>query len=62
MAVGGYGEHVVSILSMECWDQLDGPITLVASDATPVPFHQTLEEGYLANSKLQAAIEELMQY
>jgi hypothetical protein len=27
-----------------------------------VPFHQTLEEGYLAKSKLQAAIEELMQY
>ena len=27
MAVGGYGEHVVSILSKECWDQLDGPIT-----------------------------------
>ena len=62
VAVGGYGEHVVSILSKECWDQLDGPITLVASDATPVPFHQTLEEGYLAKSKLQAAIEELMQY
>ena len=62
VAVGGYGEHVVSLLSKECWDQLDGPITLVASDATPVPFHETLEESFLAKSKLQAAIEDLMQY
>jgi 2-oxoisovalerate dehydrogenase E1 component len=62
VAVGGYGEHIVARITKECWESLDGPVTLVASDPTPVPFHQDLEEGYLAKSKLHAAIEDLLSY
>ena len=62
VAVGGFGEHIVTRITKECWESLDGPVTLVASDPTPVPFHQDLEVGYLAKSKLNAAIEDLLSY
>jgi 2-oxoisovalerate dehydrogenase E1 component len=62
VAVGGYGEHIVTWLTKECWHELDAPITLVSSDATPVPFHKDLEEGFLAKSKLSAAVEDLLGY
>jgi hypothetical protein len=34
----------------------------VSSDATPVPFHAALEEGFLAKSKLKEAVKKLLNY
>jgi 2-oxoisovalerate dehydrogenase E1 component len=62
IAVGGYAEHIASRIAEECWEALDGPVITVSSDATPVPFHATLEEGFLAKSKLKEAVQKLLSY
>jgi 2-oxoisovalerate dehydrogenase E1 component len=62
IAVGGYAEHIASRIAEECWEALDGPVITVSSDATPVPFHAALEEGYLAKSKLKEAVQKLLSY
>ena len=62
VAVGGYGEHIASRIAQECWEALDGPVITVSSDATPIPFHSQLEEGFLAKSKLEEAVKDLLTY
>ena len=62
VAVGGYAEHIASRIAQECWEALDGPVITVSSDATPVPFHAALEEGFLAKSKLKEAVQKLLRY
>jgi 2-oxoisovalerate dehydrogenase E1 component len=62
IAVGGYAEHIASRIAEECWEALDGPVITVSSDATPVPFHATLEDGFLAKSKLKEAVQKLLSY
>jgi len=59
IAVGGYGEHIASRIARDCFELLDAPVELVSSDATPVPFSAGLEEGFLAKSKLEAAVEKI---
>ena len=53
VSVGGYGEHIASRIARECFELLDAPVELVSSDATPVPFAATLEDGYLASARLR---------
>ena len=62
IAVGGFGEHISSLIVSDCFEYLDGPVRLVASDATPVPFSAELEQGYLASSKLDNEIQYLLEY
>ena len=62
VAIGGFGEHISSRIARECFELLDAPVELVASDPTPVPFHKDLEAGFLANSKLNSALENLINY
>jgi 2-oxoisovalerate dehydrogenase E1 component len=62
IAVGGYGEHIASRIARDCFELLDAPVELVSSDATPVPFSASLEEGFLAKSKLEAAVEKILNY
>jgi 2-oxoisovalerate dehydrogenase E1 component len=62
IAVGGFGEHISSLIAAECFEYLDGPVRLVASDATPVPFSAELEHGYLASSKLEEEIQNLLAF
>ena len=62
ISVGGYGEHISTWIASECFEHLDGPIRLVASDPIPVPFSAELEQGYLASSKLESALKELLEY
>ena len=60
--IGGFGEHISARISQECFELLDAPVRLVASDATPVPFAKELEDGFLAKSKLKQAIADLLAY
>jgi len=62
IAVGGYGEHIASRIARECFELLDAPVELVSSDPTPVPFSAGLEEGFLAKSKLEGAVEKILKY
>lgn len=60
--IGGFGEHISARISQECFELLDAPVRLVASDATPVPFAKELEDGFLAKFKLEQAIVDLLEY
>ncbi len=62
VSVGGYGEHISSRIARECFELLDAPVELVSSDATPVPFAATLEEGYLASSRLEEIVNRMVKY
>ena len=62
VSVGGYGEHIASRIARECFELLDAPVELVSSDATPVPFAATLEEGYLANARLEEIVNRMVKY
>ena len=62
IAVGGYGEHIASRIARDCFELLDAPVELVSSDPTPVPFSADLEEGFLAKSKLEEAVEKILNY
>jgi 2-oxoisovalerate dehydrogenase E1 component len=62
VSVGGYGEHIASRIARECFELLDAPVELVSSDATPVPFAATLEEGYLASARLEEIVNRMVNY
>ena len=62
VSVGGYGEHIASRIARECFELLDAPVELVSSDATPVPFAATLEDGYLASARLEEVVNRTLSY
>ena len=59
---GGIGGEIASILSEKCFEHLDAPVMRLGSIDTPVPFAKNLEEGYLAKSRLEEALEKLLSY
>ncbi|MCT4663696.1 MAG: dehydrogenase E1 component subunit alpha/beta [Flavobacteriales bacterium] len=58
----GIGGELSALIAEECFEYLDAPIKRVASLDTPIPFAASLEKDYLANSRLDKAIEDLMEY
>ena len=61
-AMGSMGEHIAAGIGERCFKALDAPVKVLSSLNTPVPFHATLEAGYLANSKLDATMESLLSF
>lgn len=59
---GGIGGEIVALISENCFEALDAPVKRVASLDTPVPFAADLEQQFLPKSRLDAAIDELMNY
>ena len=61
---GGFGAEVAAIIAQEAFDQLDGPVTRVASPDVPIsPYAGVLEEYILPNpEKIVAAIKDLAAY
>lgn len=51
-----------SLITEECFQELDAPIMRCSSLDMPVPFSPELEREYLANSRLEEKIEELLKY
>ena len=62
ISVGGYGEHISARIGEECFTQLDAPVRLISSDPTAIPFAAGLEKGFLANAKLDEALEALLAF
>ena len=60
--IGGFGGYVSSLISEELFEYLDAPIMRVSSLDTPVPFADSLEKVYLANSRLIDKIFTLYHY
>ena len=59
---GGIGGEIVALISENCFEYLDAPVTRVASMDTPVPFVEQLEKQFLPKDRLDEAIEKLMNY
>ena len=59
---GGIASDISSMVMEECFEHLDGPIKRVASMETPIPFNAELERNYLAKSRFESVLLELLAY
>lgn len=59
---GGIGGEIVARIQEDCFEYLDAPVVRCASMDTPVPFAGTLEEQFLASSRLKTAIDKVLTY
>jgi len=60
--IGGLGGELAAWISENCFEHLDAPIVRCASLDTPVPFAIELEQNFLAKSRLDAAVQKLVNY
>jgi 2-oxoisovalerate dehydrogenase E1 component len=60
--IGGFGADLASIISDECFEFLDAPVKRSASLDTPVPFAYELEDEFLAKSRFEKQLVELLAY
>ena len=54
--------EIAAYISEHGFNFLDAPIIRVSSLNTPIPFNKQLEQGYLAHSKLETRMKELLSY
>ena len=59
---GGVASDISALIMEHCFEYLDAPVKRVASLDTPIPFAKALEEGYLAKSKFEVALLNLLKY
>lgn len=60
--VGGFGGEIAASVQEECFHYLDAPVMRLGSLDTPVPFNTRLEENFLASSRLEAKLGELLSF
>jgi 2-oxoisovalerate dehydrogenase E1 component len=60
--IGGLGGEIAAWIAEHCFEYLDAPVLRCASLDTPIPFHTTLEQNFLAKARLEETIEQLMGY
>src|SRR5699024_10551907 len=54
--------EISSLISEQCFEQLDAPVLRCSSLDIPIPFNRELEKGYLADSRLEERLEQLLSY
>jgi len=54
--------EISSLITEACFQHLDAPIIRCSSLDMPIPFNPELEKGYLADSRLEEKLEELLRY
>lgn len=59
---GGVGAEVAAWIGEHCFSLLDAPVMRCASLDTPIPFNTTLEQHFMAYSRLGECLEKLMEY
>ena len=60
--MGGFGADIAAIISDSCFEYLDAPVKRSASIDTPVPFAGELEDKFLAKSRFESQLKELLAY
>ncbi len=60
--IGGLGGEIAAWIAEHCYTLLDAPIIRCGSLDTPVPFNLALEKNFMAYSRLEEKIEQLLQY
>ncbi|MEX1203607.1 MAG: dehydrogenase E1 component subunit alpha/beta [Ferruginibacter sp.] len=59
---GGIGGEIAAWVAEHCFHLLDAPVKRCASLDTPIPFNIELEKNYMAYSRLNEAIDDLLGY
>jgi 2-oxoisovalerate dehydrogenase E1 component len=59
---GGIGGEISARITESCFSYLDAPVIRCASLDTPVPFNANLEINFLAQSRIQESVEQVMNY
>ena len=59
---GGITSDISAMLMEDCFEYLDAPVKRVASLETPIPFINQLEDQYLAKSRFEDALMDLLAY
>jgi 2-oxoisovalerate dehydrogenase E1 component len=59
---GGLGGEISAWITENCFELLDAPVIRCASLDTPVPFNTSLEENFLAKSRINVSIQKLLSY
>jgi len=59
---GGIAGEVAAWIAENCFEKLDAPVLRCASLDTPIPFNVILEKNFMAYSRLQEKIQELLNY
>lgn len=59
---GGLGGEISAYITEYGFEYLDAPVKRVGGLDTPIPFARSLEAIYMANSRLDQAIEDLLAY
>lgn len=60
--IGGFGGELAAWIAENCFELLDAPLVRCASLDTPVPFAIELEQNFMANNRLDKAVQKLMSY
>ncbi|MEO8821513.1 MAG: dehydrogenase E1 component subunit alpha/beta [Ginsengibacter sp.] len=60
--IGGIGGEIAAWIAQNCFEFLDAPVMRCASLDTPVPFNVELEKNFLAKSRLDEMVQQLIGY
>jgi 2-oxoisovalerate dehydrogenase E1 component len=58
----GFGAEIAAWIAEHCFEHLDAPVMRCASLDTAIPMNKTLEESFLAKSRLRETLEKLKAY
>ncbi len=61
-ATGAFGAEIAAAIADECFEWLDAPVKRLGSLDTPVPFHPSLEQEFMANARLKDTVRSLLAY
>lgn len=59
---GGVASDISAMIMEHCFEYLDGPVKRVASLDSPIPFTKALEDQFLAKSRFEDVLKELLAY
>ncbi len=59
---GGIGGEIAGWIAEHAFEYLDAPVMRCASLDTPIPFNIDLEKNFMAYSRLESAVRQLLQY
>lgn len=59
---GGIASDISAMITENCFEYLDGPVKRVSSLETPIPFAVNLEKQYLADSRFEKTLIDLLAY
>ena len=60
--IGGFGADLAAMIADECFEFLDASVKRSASMDTPVPFAYELEDEFLAKSRFEKQLLDLLEY